>query len=258
MDEGPIPIELISDAVLAERIGLEMVCAWTCPLGNSQVWYRLLYIGRPVAAMSGTDMWVDFHRTMAVGTGRNYVRLNGAEATSEAVLEAAMAGRRFVTTDPALLFQVGQNAQPGDVVASGKQDWKATLAGTSDIDVVELIVNGEVVEKLTGIKAGETREYKGQVDLPEGGWVAIRAYASELKEDSWPSMHARPFAHSSPIWIESIGSIDPNSRQAAAADLILAIDASERIARRVYGEVQMNRMVNRFEEARKRLREMAE
>lgn len=256
LDEGPIPIELISDAVLAERIGLEMVCAWTSPLGNSQVWYRLLNIGRPVAAMSGTDMWVDFHRTMAVGTGRNYVQLDGKEMTSESVLEAAMAGRGFVTTGPALLFQVGKDAQPGDVIASGKQDWQATLAGTNDIDVVELVVNGVVVEKLTGIKSGETRQYNGQVNLPAGGWVAIRAYASELKEDSWPSMHARPFAHSSPIWMGTIGSTEVSARKAAAADLIRAIDASERIAKAAYGEIEMNRMMTRFEEARKRLREM--
>jgi TolB protein len=256
LDEGPIPIELVSDAVLAKRIGLEMVCAWTSPLGNSQVWYRLLNIGRPVAAMSGTDMWVDFHRTMAVGTGRNYVPMNGAELTSEAVLEAAMAGKGFVTTGPALLFKIGKNAQPGDVVSKGKQDWQATLAGTNDIDVVELVVNGVVVEKMTGIKAGESRQYQGKVTLPEGGWVAIRAYASELKEDTWPSMHARPFAHSSPIWIESIGSTDANSRKVAAADLIRAIDASERIAKAAYGETEMNRMNTRFEEARKVLREM--
>ncbi|WP_100629447.1 CehA/McbA family metallohydrolase [Algoriphagus formosus] len=256
LESGPIPIELISDAVLADRIGLEMVCAWTSPLGNSHVWYRLLNIGRPVAAMSGTDMWVDFHRTMAVGTGRNYVRLEGTEMSTEAVLDAAMAGKGFVTTGPALLFQMGENAKPGDVVSSGKQDWSATLASTNDIDVVELIVNGEIVEKLEGVKAGETREYQGKVTLPEGGWVAIRAYASEIREDSWPSMHARPFAHSSPIWIESIGSTDPASKKTAAADLIRAIDASEKIARQAYGEIEMNRMMNRFEEARKVLRGM--
>ncbi len=256
LDEGPIPIELISDAVLAERIGLEMVCAWTSPLGNSHVWYRLLNIGRPVAAMSGTDMWVDFHRTMAVGTGRNYVRLEGAELSSDAVLDAAMAGKSFVTTGPALLFQVGENAKPGDIVSAGQQNWSATLTGTNDIDVVELIVNGEVVEKLTGIKSGETRNYKGKVTLPKGGWIAIRAYASELNEDTWPSMHARPFTHSSPIWIEAIGSTDPNSQKAAAADLIRAIDASERIAKKAYGDTEMNRMMTRFEEARKRLKEM--
>ncbi|RAI94756.1 CehA/McbA family metallohydrolase [Algoriphagus yeomjeoni] len=256
LDQGPIPIELISDAVLADRIGLEMVCAWTSPLGNSQVWYRLLNIGRPVAAMSGTDMWFDFHRTMAVGTGRNYVRLDGREISSDAVLEAAMAGRGFVTTGPALLFELGEDAKPGDVVSSGQHEWQATLAGTNDIDVVELVVNGIVVETFTGIMAGETRTFKGQVNLPSGGWVAMRAYASKLLKDSWPNMHARPFAHSSPIWIEAVGSTDPDSRKAAAADLIRAIDASERIARKAYGSVEMNRMMTRFEEARKRLREM--
>lgn len=256
LENGPIPIELISDAVLADRIGMEMVCAWTSPLGNSEVWYRLLNIGNPVAAMSGTDMWVDFHRTMAAGTGRNYVRLEGEEISSESVLEAAMAGKGFVTTGPALLFKVGGDAQPGDVIGSGNQDWSATLVSTNDIDVVELIVNGMVVETLPGIKAGETQQYQGQIVLPEGGWVAIRAYTSELKEDTWPTMHARPFAHTSPIWIESIGSTDSNSKKKAASDLIRAIDASESIAKRAYGEIEMNLMMSRFEEARKKLKEM--
>jgi TolB protein len=176
--------------------------------------------------------------------------------SAKSVLEAAIAGKGFVTTGPALLFQVGQDAQPGDVIGGGSQDWKATLASTNDIDIVELVVNGKVVEKLAGIKAGETRQYQGQVVLPEGGWVAIRAYASELKEDTWPTMHARPFAHSSPIWIESIGSTDANSRKAAASDLIRAIDASEKIAREAYGETEMSRMMNRFEDARNKLKGM--
>lgn len=258
LNEGEIPIELISDAVLADRIGLEMVCAWTSPLGNSHVWYRLLNVGKPVAAMSGTDMWVDFHRTMAVGTGRNYVQLNGAEMTSASVLEAAKAGRGFVTTGPALMFEVGNGAKPGDVVSAGSQNWKATLAATNDIDVVELIVNGTVVETLTGITSGQTRQYSGQVTLPEGGWIAMRAYASELKADTWPTMHARPFVHSSPIWIESIGSTESSARKLAAADLIRAIDASERIASEAYGDTDVSRMMGRFESARQKLRTMLE
>lgn len=253
---NPIPLELVSDAVLGERIGLEMVCAWTSPLGNSQLWYRLLNIGRPVAAMSGTDMWMDFHRTMAVGTGRNYVKLNGADITADAVLEAAMAGRGFVTTGPALIFQVDDDKDPGDVVSSGLQDWKATLIGTNDIDVVELVVNGVVVEKLKGIKAGETGNYKGKVVLPEGGWIAIRAYASELQEDTWPTMHARPFAHSSPVWIGAVGSFDEDARSMAASDLIKAIDVAERKALAAYKEIETPLMMSRFNEARNLLRNM--
>jgi TolB protein len=256
LDDNPIPLELVSDAVLTDRFGLELVCVWMSPIGNTHLWYRLLNVGRPVAAMSGTDSWVDFHRTMAAGTGRNYVRLNGAEFTADAVLKAAAAGRGFVTTGPALIFSIGDDALPGDVVSGGMQEWHATLASAIDIDVVELIVNGVVVEQLEGISAGETRQYNGRVVLPEGGWVAIRAYTSELQEDAWPTMHARPFAHTSPVWIESIGSTDSTARMKAAADLIRAIDAAERTALEAYGAIEMSRMLTRFEEARNRLREM--
>jgi TolB protein len=143
------------------------------------------------------------------------------------VVEAAAAGRSFVTTGPALIFELNEGIRPGDVISSGSHTWNATLASTTDIDILEIIVNGSVVEQLEGVDAGETRTFTGQIDLPEGGWIAARAYAAEQKEDSWPTMHARPFAHSSPIWIGEIGSSEPGARAEAAADLIRAIDAAE-------------------------------
>lgn len=260
LDEDPIPLELVSDSVLAERIGLELVCAWTSPLGNSQVWYRLLNIGQPVAAMSGTDSWVDFHRTPAVGTARTYVRLDPSDAPVEAVIDAAASGRSFVTTGPALLFELADGARPGDVTEPGNRGWQLTLAGTADVDTVEIIVNGSIVESHEGIDAGETRTLTGDITLPEGGWVAARAYASERHDnradDAWPTMHARPFAHSSPIWIKAIGSTDAQARSSAAADLIRAIDAAEQRAREAYGEVEIPRLRARFEAARTKLEGM--
>ena len=251
-----IPLELVSDGVLAARMGLELVCAWTSPLGNSQLWYRLLNIGRPVAAMSGTDAWVDFHRTPAMGTGRNYVRLDGAAQTAEAINAAAIAGRGFVTTGPALVFSLEDGARPGDVTQAGPARWSADLASTVAIDTVEILVNGEIVARLDGVAAGQSRTLTGEVDLPEGGWIAARAYASDPGPDSWPTMHARAFAHSSPIWIGEVGSTDPTASAAAAADLIAAIDVSEARARAAYGDVQTPRMHARFDEARERLRAM--
>ena len=251
-----IPLELVSDGVLASRMGLELVCAWTSPLGNSQLWYRFLNIGRPVAAMSGTDGWVDFHRTPAMGTGRNYVRLDGAAQTAEAINAAAIAGRGFVTTGPALVFSLEDGARPGDVTQAGAARWSADLASTVAVDTVEILVNGEIVARLDGVEAGERRTLTGEVDLPEGGWIAARAYASDPGPDSWPTMHARAFAHSSPIWIGDVGSTDPTASAAAAAELIAAIDVSEARARAAYGDVQTPRMHARFDEARERLRAM--
>ena len=100
-----------------------------------------------------------------------------------------------------------------------------------------------------GVAAGETKTYTGEVELPAGGWVAVRAYASERQSDAWPSMHARPFAHSSPVWIGAIGSTDPAARAAAARDLLRAIDAAEKQAREAYGKVE----TPRFDAARARL-----
>ena len=255
LGDNPIPLELISDAVLAERIGIEMVCAWTSPIGNAHVWYRLLNVGQPVAAMSGTDSWVDFHRTPAVGTGRTYVRIDG-EVTADSVLAAAAAGRSFVTTGPALVFSLADGVRPGDVIETGPQTWRATLTSTVDVDVLEIVVNGAVVERLDGVAAGETRDYSGDVELPGGGWIAARAYASTKPADTWPSMHARPYAHSSPVWIESVGSYETGARLQAATDLLLAIDAAEARARAAYGEVPMPRLYARFEQARRELRAM--
>lgn len=243
--------------MLAERVGIELVCAWTSPLGNSHVWYRLLNVGRPVAAMSSTDGWVDFHRTPAMGTARTYLR-TGGDTSTRAAIKAAADGRSFVTTGPALIFEIDDGIQPGDSTQPGRRTWQATLASTTDIDTLEIIVNGSVAERLDGTKAGETDVFSGQVDLPEGGWIAARAYSSERQSDAWPTMHARPFAHSSPIWIGSIGSTDPAARAAAAADLIRAIDAAEKRARKAYGEVQTPRMQARFDAARARLAEMLE
>ena len=170
------------------------------------------------------------------------------------MLDAAAAGRSFLTTGPALVFRLADGSAPGDVTTPGSTRWTATLASTTDIEVFELLVNGEVVERREGVAAGETRTLEGAVDLTEGGWVAARAYAAERDRDAWPSMHARPFAHSSPIWIGSVGSTDPEARAQAAADLLRAIDASQARADEAYGEVDTPRLDARFEAARRQLR----
>ncbi|WP_250884069.1 CehA/McbA family metallohydrolase [Glaciecola sp. XM2] len=250
-----IPLELVSDGVLEAKMGLEIVCAWTSPIANAQLWYRLLNIGRPVSAMSGTDTWIDFHRVPTVGTGRAYVRPLETPDMKDSVLAGAIAGRSFVTTGPSLLFSVG-NAKPGDTIDAGKQTFSLDISSTVDLDVVEIIVNGEVVETFSGVAAGKTTNFSGSLTLPEGGWIAARTMTSELKQDSWPTMHARPFAHSSPIWINEIGSIEQTARKAAAQDLIRAINASQQRAKDAYKEQDMPKLYERFEQARQRLQGM--
>ena len=240
-----IPLELVSDGVLEPKMGLELVCAWTSPLGTSELWYRLL-----------NDTWIDFHRTPAVGTGRAYVRPLNENSDADPILAGALAGRSFLSTGPMIAFSLDNGAKPGDVSDSGKQNYTLTLASTVALEKVEIVVNGKVLQTLAGIKSGETKKYQGQVELPEGGWIAARAYASEQRADSWPSMHARPFAHSSPIWIKQIGSTTTADKAKAAGELIRAIDATEIRAKKAYGDKPMPRLYERFDEARKALLNM--
>ncbi|NNU16857.1 CehA/McbA family metallohydrolase [Parvularcula sp. ZS-1/3] len=252
--ESPYPPELVPDGILADRLGIEIVCAWTPPLTNSAMWYRFLNIGRPVYAMSGTDGWVDFHRTPPMGTGRNYIPASTADAPAE-ILAAAMDGKGFVTTGPALVFEVA-GVVPGGVTETGEAPFTLDLAAAMDVDRVEILINGEVVETFEGVTAGESQSYEGTLELTDGGWVAARAYTDEIKSDAWPTTHARPFAHSSPIWIGSVGSTDPDAEILAASELAAMLDAAEETMKRAYGDRYGPRLEARFTQARAALAEI--
>jgi len=226
-----LPIELVSDAVLEENFGLETVIGWSSPLGTSQLWYRLLNVGRSVPAMSGTDAWVDFYRTPAVGTGRNYVPVDSQSTDFATAFSSATASRGFVSTGPAIVFELDDGSKPGDVTRSGTTGWSAFLASTVDVERLEIVVNGDVVQQLSGVSAGQSKTITGEVVLPEAGWVAARVYSEQTLDDPWPMMHPRPFAHSEPIWIGEVGSTDPVVRTKAASDLIRALEAAEQTSR---------------------------
>jgi TolB protein len=250
LEANPIPLELVSDAVLGEGIGIELVCMWTHPLGVAEVWYRLLNVGQRTVATSGTDMFTDFQRTPAAGTARLYAEAPDGRSDIDSILSQVRAGRSFLTTGPALLFSIGDDARPGDVTSPGEQPWELTLIASEPVDVVEIVVNGEIVEQLQGIEAGQTKVYKGTVSLPAGGWVAARAHGGAAE---WPGMAVDQFAHSSPVWIGSAGSMDPQVASRAAADLIRAIDYSDARAREAYGDTPTPRLDARFAAARDKL-----
>ncbi len=243
---GSIPLEFVSDAVLSKTLGLEIVCAWTDELGTSELWYRLLNIGKPVVAMAGTDSFAAFHRTPAAGSARVYADMDGAKPTWDNVLEKTKRGESFVTNAPALLFTVADNIKPGGVVRSGSRNWSINLTSALAVEKVEVVVNGDVVWRSDGIKDGETKTYSGTVNLPEGGWVAARAHGGRM---AWPGMDSYPFAHSSPIWIDRIGSTDPAAEAAAKADLLNALDSARARAKSAYGNAKTTRFNNRIEQA---------
>ncbi len=248
---GAIPIMVIPDAVLGDLDTLEVACLWTNEFGTADLWHRFLNLGVPLAASAGTDVMLDYHRTMAVGTTRVYVHVPGPFRIGP-YLEALKAGRSFVTTGPLLDFRL-DGARPGEAAApGGEAAWTLTLAHTGPVEQVDLIVNGEVVDSVSGLDGSGVRELAGSLSPPAGGWVSARAHGGE---ESWPGMNGSVFAQTSPVWIGEVGSHDPAAADAAARDLLRALDFSEAEVRERYGEIPIPRILERFTLARERLQE---
>lgn len=254
LSANPLPYELVLDGVLADGVGLELVCQWTSALGTAEIWYRFLNIGKAMPATAGTDMMANFYRTPAIGTARAYVPVTDRTNLFGAVLGAVRKGTGFVTTGPALEFAVAGQT-PGDIVAAGTQAWTITLASVKPVDKVEILVNGKVVETLDGFAGQGAATYEGTVDLPEGGWVAARAVGGET---GWPSMTVMPFAHSSPIWIGKIGSTDETAARSAARDLLRALAYSEEQFAKAYTDGIPRGLAARIAEAQRKLELIAD
>ena len=248
---GAIPIMVIPDALFGDLDTLEVACLWTNEFGTADLWHRFLNLGVPLAASAGTDVMLDYHRTMAVGTTRIYVHVPGSFRIGP-YLDGLRAGRSFVTTGPLLDFRVEGERPGGAIEQGGEVPWTLTLASTGPVGQVDLLVNGEVVDTASGLDEPGVRELSGTLSLPAGGWVAARAHGGE---ESWPGMNGSVFAQTSPVWIGEVGSYDPVAADAAARDLLRALDLSEAEVRARYGDQPVPRILERFTLARQRLRE---
>jgi TolB protein len=261
-----IPLELVPDAVLGDMHAIELACLWTDELGTAALWYRLLNIGRPILAVAGTDVMNDYFRTMAIGTTRVYAKVDGP-FSFDTYNTALQAGRSFVSTGPLLEFTVraagidnagagsAGDVGPGGIISGPQAAWSLNVHSAVPYDRVELLVNGSVVWSGAGADAPGTRSHSGTIDLPAGGWIAVRAFSEGGVE--WPAMNPTAFAHSSPIWIGRIGSTDNAARAAAAADLLRALDNARERLETGYADAAMPSVRERFARARIELQRLA-
>ena len=250
-----VPVEMVVDAVLGDIDIFELACLWSNDFGTMEMWYRFLNLGMPVAPSAGTDIMLNFYRTMAVGTTRVYA-YTGDDVNWSAYLTALKAGRSFVTNGPMIEFLV-DDMGPGKVVGSGGRSvsWSLNLHSAGPAEHVEIVVNGEVVWSGRGISESGSRRLTGTVDVPAGGWVAARVAGGEIR---WPVMASDVFAHTGPVWIGSVGSVDASAQQKAAADLMRVLDASETRLGEGYGDAETPKLLERFGEARERLENLVE
>lgn len=241
-----LPVELIADGVLGDVDALEIACLWTDELGTAEVWYHLLNLGHPVAATAGSDVMLNFYRTMAPGVTRMYVHTDGAR-DFDSYLRALKAGRSFVTNGPLMEFAV-DGARPGDVTdADGSVEWTLALHTAVPVSRIEVLVNGVVA--WSGAASNDAlQELHGTLDIPAGGWVAARVTGPATT--AWPAMDSYAFAHTSPVWIDHVGSTDRDAELRSATVLSEALAGARQRLEAGYAGAPIPKLTTRFDEAR--------
>jgi TolB protein len=241
-----LPVELVADGILGDVQALEIACLWTDELGTAEVWYHLLNLGWPVAATSGSDVMLNFYRTMAPGSTRTYVK-TGERRDFDAYLEGLQAGRSFVTTGPLMEFTV-EGVEPGGAIAGGAvARWTLALHSAVPTERVEIVVNGEVVQRLETGDEPHGR-FEGSLDLPVGGWVAARVLGPATT--TWPAMGSYAFAHTSPVWIGHVGSVDRGAERRSATALQSALEGARARLVLGYSGSDIPRLTERFDQAK--------
>jgi TolB protein len=245
-------MELLPDTILGDVDGLEIVCIWSDELGTSDVWYRLLNLGRAIVPTAGTDAFPNMFRGMSVGTARSYARV-GSGGTYSDYVRALKEGKSLVTNGPVPLLSVA-GVEPGGAIAIGKNavNWHLRILTPVPVDAVELLVNGRIVWKTKGPTRAGSFSFSGTLRLPKGGWVAARTYGGRV---SWPVMASYPFGHTAPIWIGTVGSVEPEARRTAAEQLLSALDVLEPRLAAAYAGEDIGRLSARYTRAKECLRE---
>lgn len=250
-----IPISLIADSVLGDSDLIELGCLWTDEIGTAALWHQILNIGVPLSISAGSDVMNDLYRTMAIGATRVYVKPKG-NLTTESYLDALKQGKSFVTNGPLIEFHV-DGKEIGDVLetTNKKVKWTLDVHAPVPFEKVEIFVNGKVVYTQKGNSKSGSKTYQGSIEVPIGGWVTARVSEGNI---DWPLMDSYPFAESSPIWFNNIGSIDPRSAKQAAKDLLRLLEVSKTQLMLGYGENPIPKLLAHFEKAQQKLIEIAE
>jgi TolB protein len=249
--DGPprsIPPELVPDAIMRDVDLLEIICLWSNSRGTSDLWYRLLNVGVPIAPSGGSDTMHNFYRTMAVGSTRVYAKPDGG-LNIRSYIDALRRGRSFVTNGPMIKFNAG-GKEAGDIISATADttvNWSLDLMTSIPVEKVEVLVNGQVVWSDKGPSASGAKKYSGTAKVPRGGWIAARAHGGESR---WPMLDSYPFAHTGAIWFGQVGSTDPEAARQSAADLLRWLDVAEKNVNQAYAEAQVPRLKKRFADAR--------
>jgi TolB protein len=200
---------------------------WSDERGSADFYYRLLNAGFRITATGGTDNFSDVWIDPPAGSDRTFARVT-APLTMAAWLEAIKRGRTFFSTGPLVQRFEVEGRGPGDEIAlpdSASSSMRVVfdVVSIAPIDSVEVLVNGEVAQTVP-VKDPLRVAFDGRVEVPRGGWVALRA--SGPKSPYLGDDYA--FALTSPVYV-----VRGDRRFVSASDVAFLTDTVRAIWTRV-------------------------
>ena len=222
--EGRFSYSLPADAALGLVDYLEVV-GFSDHRITEGVWHRLLNCGFRIAAAGGTDAMTNYASLRGpVGLDRTYVNLGDnppvePAAFTRAWLDGLKAGKSFATNSALLSLSV-EGQGPGAEVKLKKGGrrlkYTARMQSIAAIKSLDLIVNGEVVQKLPLTNDGAAARADGEVTIDRSAWISLRASSDEASPDVFDLY---PYAVTSPIYVTVDGK---PKRSRADADYFIA------------------------------------
>lgn len=173
---------------------------------SSRDYYRALNCGFRFGLSGSSDAYVDQGR-LKPGAARTYVR--SGDLSWDSVAQAYRRGASFVTNGPLLRFLVNGSG-PGDEVRlrRGSKAEITLYAGSNwGVTKAEVLRNGQVVHTAYPGADGDISE-RVSLDMPESGWLALRAFGPKSDEIEWETIISPEwqdlygqFAHTSPVYV---------------------------------------------------------
>lgn len=196
--------------------------------GNYDLWYDVLNLGFKVAPTAGTDY--PCGGSNIPGRERFYTKL-GEGLNYDSWIHGVRKGRTFVTNGPMIEFNVGNKDIGGETSLTKADSIKVVgrvivNPNTDFIDIVEIIHNGNVIKRISGLDGQREVKFDFKVLVKNNSWFAMRGYGykkSELNKlfertdplfFSWGSNST--FCHSAAIYVTLPNTENPEKAKVAS------------------------------------------
>jgi len=206
------------------------------------IWYHMLNCGLKIPASTGSDWFLS--------SANRIYSFTGGKFNYEDWIKSLKEGNSFISNGPSLFLEINDKTMGSEIDISFQKnksvEVKISWASYYNIDQVELIFNGNVIEKFSIHDKQRNGIIEKKIHVPNDGWIAAR-----IKSKTRDSFFQPIWAHTSPLYI-STGKDKFLEKIVSAKHFIKKIDESlEWIEKKgkFYSDKQRKEILNLHQEA---------